>query len=314
MGRPLACRDDTDAPPPVGELVRCELRSIEGEHYLLFRPENPDDRKGPIVFVHGYSRRAHAQAGKLRSLCAMSGRTLIAPLFSAATHPRYQRLGYGACGRRADAVLIACLEDAEQRTGCRVDDVVLIGYSGGAQFAHRFAMAHPQRLLTVIAVAAGWYTLPVPHLRYPGGLQATGRSRDMTFNPEHFLRVPMHVIVGAEDTGTRNLRMSSELNRTQGSTRVERARRWVATMRLAAESFSLPPRISYREIPGMGHSFSRFVAEGMLLTLIGATLEDAPGNVGPIDAAGDIAEHPLHFPPRQHLPPAAIERAAHEQI
>jgi hypothetical protein len=90
------------------------------------------------------------------------------------------------------------------------------------------------------------------------------------------LRVPTTVIVGDRDTGTQNLRSSPELDRLQGNTRVERARRWVVHMRRAAEEHRVPAKIRYREVPGIGHDFDEFIARGFLLELIGEALGSAP--------------------------------------
>jgi predicted esterase len=52
------------------------------------------------------------------------------------------------------------------------------GFSGGAQFAHRFAYAHPERTQAVAAHSAGWYDPP----------------------PSWARQVPFLVTVGLEDT------------------------------------------------------------------------------------------------------------------
>jgi pimeloyl-ACP methyl ester carboxylesterase len=143
-----------------------------------------------------------------------------------------------------------------------------VGFSGGAQLGHRYAMAHPQRVSSLVAIAAGWYTLPDSNAHFPYGLRTERALRGYNLNPEQFLRVPTTVIVGASDTGSTNLRRSPKLDAAQGSTRVERARHWVAHMRLAAARHGLSPAVRYFEVPGIGHDFEEFVELGHLLQLV----------------------------------------------
>ena len=85
-------------------------------------------------------------------------------------------------------------------TGARGDRFYLTGYSGGAQFAHRYAFAYPRRVAALAVCAAGWYTFPDPGLVYPHGLRLGGRLPGVTFNPAAILRVPAVAFVGARDT------------------------------------------------------------------------------------------------------------------
>jgi pimeloyl-ACP methyl ester carboxylesterase len=214
-------------------------------------------------------------------LCDRLGCPLVAPYFSCERHRRYQRLGRGADGLRADRFLDACLDDFCSQ---REVPLYLAGFSGGAQFAHRYAMAHPRRVRHLVAVAAGWYTLPSDTVPFPRGLRTTRSLHGYSLNPEQFLQVPMTVIVGAEDTGTRNLRQSTELDESQGRTRVERARNWVAHLRLAARQYHMASRVSYLEVPAVGHDFYEFLDRGRLLALIEAALL-----AGTADANGEAA-------------------------
>jgi pimeloyl-ACP methyl ester carboxylesterase len=251
--------------------VHC-IPGTTGIAYYSYRPPGCAAAATPLVFVHGYNRQVEEQAGALRGLCDRLGCPLVAPFFSSEHHRRYQRLGRGTDGLRADRFLDACLDDF---SGERAAPFYLAGFSGGAQFAHRYAMAHPGRVRHLVAVAAGWYTLPSDSIAFPRGLRTARSLRGYSLNPEQFLRVPMTVIVGAEDTGTRNLRQSPELDESQGRTRVERARNWVAHLRLAARQYHQVSRASYLEVPAVGHDFGEFLERGRLLSLIEAALLDS---------------------------------------
>jgi pimeloyl-ACP methyl ester carboxylesterase len=258
---------------PRARLTPLQLGDTGQFRYFAYRPTNPRPDQPPLVFIHGYSRRAEEHAQALLPLCETLGCTLLAPLFTKSEHSRYQRLGRGADGQRPDRLLNACLEDL---FGPGVGQIHLAGFSGGAQFAHRYSMAYPERVAHLLAIAAGWYTLPDPALRYPLGLHARRALRGVSLNPERFLRVPATVIVGDRDTGKQNLRSSAALNALQGPTRVERARNWVAYMRMAARQHRQESLIRYLEVPGIGHDFEEFVANGRLLDLMGECFASKP--------------------------------------
>jgi pimeloyl-ACP methyl ester carboxylesterase len=254
-----------------GVLTERLLPGASSQQYLAYLPLQHRRNRRPLVFVHGYSRRVSEQAEALLPLAEALGCPLLAPLYSREVHPRYQRLARGRDGQRADRVLEDCLLDL---FGPAVQEVDLVGFSGGAQFAHRYVMAHPHRVASLVAIAAGWYTLPESDLRYPLGLQTRRSLRGCSLNPERFLRVPTTVIVGDRDTGSQNLRRSAQLDALQGKTRVARARNWVARMRLAAERYRIPAQIRYLEVPGVGHDFHDFVARAFLLSLIREGVDD----------------------------------------
>ena len=248
-----------------------------GLRYLEYMPPQVNTNLEPLVFVHGYSRRVSEQLKQLKALADETGRPLLAPFFSKTQHRRYQRLGKGSDGLRADRYFNACLEDAASRYRLRSDRFVLIGYSGGGQFAHRYAMIYPQRISRLIAISSGWYTFPDRETAYPYGLATARKLRSVSMNPETFLQVPTTVLVGARDLETRNLRSNPELDRQQGTSRVERARRWVLAMRMAARLYRVDADISYQEVPGIDHSFEQFVTRGYLRELIIAAInESAP--------------------------------------
>jgi hypothetical protein len=66
------------------------------------------------------------------------------------------------------------------------------------------------------------------------------------------------VMVGTADTKRdASVNCEPEVDRLQGLTRLERARRWVAAMRQAAADHGKPPRVTLTEIPDATHLFAR---------------------------------------------------------
>jgi len=223
------------------------------------------------------SRNFHEQAKAFISFCETYGVILVAPTFTEEHHADYQRLGRLGRGQRADLFLHRCLEEVNSLTAVDITKFYIMGYSGGAQFAHRYLMAHPHRILHAAIVAAGWYTFPDTSLKFPYGIRSSRKLPKVVFNPEGFLRVPISVMVGDQDISLLGLRTTPELDEQQGNNRLQRAKNWVNAMHIAAEAYGFKPLVSYTEIPSVGHVFSEFCDNGALAERIFNTLfEQSP--------------------------------------
>jgi pimeloyl-ACP methyl ester carboxylesterase len=99
----------------------------------------------------------------------------------------------------------------------------LVGFSGGGQFAHRFALfAHRPQCDRIVACSSGWYTLPDAASPYPYGLGTTQRASDADVRKA--LATPLHLAVGSADTdpNSSGLRHTAEAD-AQGLNRFQRA-------------------------------------------------------------------------------------------
>ncbi len=248
-----------------------ELQSpdvAEGIPYYLYVPSRVDPAARPLVVVHGISRRAHVHLATFAPLAEISGRILIAPLFSKARCKRYQQLVVDPC--QADEALLATLRTVAAKTGHDMGQIDLFGFSGGAQFAHRFAMMYPERVGRLAVASAGWYTLPDYQEAFPYGLAGAVKGRER-FRPKlpDFLAIPTLVMVGEKDLiRDGSLRQKPELDRRQGLTRVERAARWTQAMRQAAADRGVQAEIAFRVLPACGHSFEDCARDGGLVDLV----------------------------------------------
>ena len=232
---------------------------------LAFFPRAFPEGVAPRVAacVHGISRDHKEQISLLRNEADRRGYALIAPRFSERAWPDYQRLGRRGRGPRADLAVDRAIERFEIQMGLRFRDRFMIGYSGGAQFVHRYAMAHPGRLKAVVCAASGWYTFPETRRRYPYGLRVEGALAGVRFEPEAFVRVPTMVAVGRLDTTQEAMRTTRRLDAEQGRNRLERAQRWVEAMQDAARKRGVEPAIELALVEGAGHAFSECVRGGL---------------------------------------------------
>jgi pimeloyl-ACP methyl ester carboxylesterase len=234
-------------------------------------------RPGPaLVAVHGISREAEAVAALLRPAAEAAGRIVVAPFFDAADWPRYQS---ACCDQRADMALLRLLNALARDGVIPQGPVDLAGFSGGAQFAHRFTWLHPERVGRLAASSAGWWTFP-DHAPWPMGM-APSKARPLAgwwlgTNLRAFLDRPISVRVGAlDDAPDANTRTSPELDARQGPDRLTRARRWVEAMREAAARVGVVPRIDFAVMPGCGHDLAECVRLGGLDAVFVGAAADA---------------------------------------
>lgn len=266
-------------------LLRRVLESDPGQEYLVYVPSTGARNAPVVVSVHGISRNADQHARLLSAYCDLHGAVLVAPLFDAVQHPDYQRLGRQGRGKRADLALHRILSEVATTTGAAADRIHLFGFSGGAQFAHRYTMAHPHRVASAVFASAGWYTLPNPTRRFPHGTRPSKKLSDIRFDAEEYLCVPMTVLVGTNDVEQAGLRQSKRLDAEQGVSRVERARSFVAAIEAAAEAHYMEPLIRYEEIENCDHSFKRSILRsGLGERVFAAFFGEAPTG-GSIDGA-----------------------------
>jgi hypothetical protein len=244
------------------------LRSDPTQEYLVYVPASALPGAAVLVAVHGVSRNAHEQAGVFSSLCEARGTVLLVPVFTQDQHKDYQRLGRRGRGVRVDLLLHRFLTEVASLSGADVAQIRLFGFSGGAQFAHRYLMAHPHRVSRAVVAASGWYTFPDRTAKYPYGVRGSRALDGVRFSPEDFLQIPVEVLVGDRDLGTVNLRANPKLEAQQGANRLERARRWVAAMQAAASAYDVPSKVSLTEVKGVDHSFKEFCERGALVELV----------------------------------------------
>lgn len=245
--------------PSRKRLLRRVLAADPGLEYRVYVPSAGGDGAPVVVSIHGISRNADEHARLLAAYCEIHGAVLVAPLFDQDQYPDYQRLGREGRGKRADLALNLILSEVAATTGARADRVNLFGFSGGAQFAHRYAMAHPHRLAHAVLAAAGWYTFPDTTKRFPRGIRPNRHLRGVRFDAEEFLEIPMTVLVGSDDVVETGLRRGPRVDREQGVSRVERARRFVEAMKDCAAAHYMESRCRYEEIENCDHSFKRSI-------------------------------------------------------
>lgn len=269
------CPATVATPLPRGEVVVRRLEIDPEQLYYLYWPHSAADDAPLFVTVHGISRNAEEHARRFARFAEAHGVVLVAPLFSCERFPRYQRLSAREGERPADLVLLNILEETGALISVNSDRIYLFGFSGGGQFAHRFAMRHPQRVARYVVAAAGWYTFPDPQQRFPRGMRHNRRMPHLVFDLAAFLSIPASVIVGERDVKPGSaLNQNPKIIAQQGENRRERGQRWIGAMVEAARQAGVSPRFSFDVVPACGHSFRRAMRRGNLGELTFSKLFD----------------------------------------
>lgn len=251
-------------PLPRGRPVFGSFFGNPSREYYVYVPTTVGQDASMTVLVHGISCNAAEQLLRFVDEAERHGSILVAPLFERTKYGKYQQVIDPKLGIRADLALLDIVERVAMRAGVDGSKFNLFGFSGGSQFAHRFLMLHPDRVVSCVCASAGWYTFPVQERGYPQGI-GTHPIDDGSFDPTAIASVPIHVLVGERDIAQdASVRASPGLVRRQGATRLERAERWFRAM----QRWSLHPASTLFHIPKAGHRFGAAATRRGLAKLV----------------------------------------------
>jgi pimeloyl-ACP methyl ester carboxylesterase len=154
-----------------------------------------------------------------------------------------------AADLRVDNELVALIDRVLARPAFHVAPRIdLVGFSRGAQQAHRFALRHPDRVNALASFSAGTYTMPTSLQPYPLGVGGFDRWNHLhPFDPAALRQVRVLVGVGTADANPADVVRAWD--GVGGTTRFERGSRFAD----ALEQLDVPTR--FQGYPGVGHSF-----------------------------------------------------------
>lgn len=254
-------------------------------HYSLYIPRGMQDTAAPLVVVqHGTARTAARYRDALRKFADDNDVVVLVPLFPAGlTDPddlhNFKFIEYD--GTRFDHALLAIVDEVAERFPVSAEQFYLHGFSGGGQFAHRFYYLHPQRLAGVSIGAPGRITELDDSLPWWLGTQGMEERFGVRIDLDALRRVPVHMVVGADDTETWEINNPGESNwmdgaEATGSTRVERLR--TLERGLTAQGidvrFDLVPGVAHRGtlvLPAVEEFFADLIRRDRLSAASGST-------------------------------------------
>ena len=174
--------------------------------YCFYVPETlPKQGKLPvIVAVHGSHRVAESYRNLFADLAEKLGAVVLAPLFPCGIEGPEDTESYKFCittKTRFDLVLLSmvselnCLFDGRLST----ERLALFGYSGGGQFAHRFAYLHADKLAALSIGAPGKVTLMDQSLPWWRGLAGLDELVGQPLSLGRLKSLPVQLVIGEKD-------------------------------------------------------------------------------------------------------------------
>ncbi|HEX5458506.1 MAG TPA: hypothetical protein VFX20_00900 [Steroidobacteraceae bacterium] len=252
-----------EQPPPAGPEGSCQPLTAGWSRldprfgYLAHIPRTAARSLQTLVVVHGSDFRHEVTCRYFAALAEETGCVVLAPLFAPAGAANPDPNGFKflrSSHAEYDRVLLDLVEVAGERLACARERFFLFGFSGGAQFAHRFLYVHPTRLHAVSIAAPGMVTLIDPARPAWVGTQGLGALCGNDLDLPQVQRVAVQLLVGSEDAKPHVGGAGRELYDHAGGNRIERLR----TLRTNYQAYGIS--VSHREVPGTGHDFEPLAA------------------------------------------------------
>ena len=232
--------------------------------YRLYVPEsfNPEGAglHPVVVDVHGTWREDHRSFFK--GFCDRNNAILFAPIFPASIIEPGEMDSYKFMehhGIRFDLLLIEMLREASARYRFDWDKLLFFGFSGGAQYVHRFLYFHPELPFAASIAAPGSVTLCDTSLGWWRGIADLKERFNRTYEPEAIKSVRIQCLVGSRDTDVSEITVKPtdrdwcEGANDAGRTRIERTRT------LAKSYRAIGSDCEFLLVDGVGHEYGPLI-------------------------------------------------------
>ena len=172
-----------------------------------FESSDPADFR-LLVVVHGTDRPNQKMLAGFQQFADEKKFIVVAPLFPARIADpddmdNYKYILYRDI--RYDLVLLSMLDEIGKRYRVKTHPFSLFGFSGGAHFSHRFLILHPELLASVSIAAPGSVTVLDMSADWWVGVANIDKLFGKKINLDSMCKVPVHLVVGSNDTNTRHI-------------------------------------------------------------------------------------------------------------
>lgn len=219
----------------------------------------PRDPAGVLVLAHGFPWDDGTQSDEALAVYAREDATrwalfaeqkhaiILVPAFGGRNFPSYRDMTGRMIGpdEFVDRLIDGPVAGLIPHFNGRFD---LHGHSAGAQFAARYLVTHPARLDCVILSAPSTYPMPDVAVAWPFGMAKSARTPCTDCWLRAATEVAVTVLVGSRDTEERPPAPGQV-----GSSRLDRAKAWVAAMTKFADTHGRKSSIRFVEVPELGH-------------------------------------------------------------
>lgn len=277
-----ACDDPVIIPPDdpdfegTGVFTYTDYLPLSSKPIRVFYhiPAHTDNATPMLFLFHGGDRNAAAYRNAMISAADQYGFMVFAPEFNSTYYPGGDAYNLGNVFVDGDnpsnptlineaewtfsiiEPLFAFVKDAMESSVPTYD---ILGHSAGAQFAHRLMIMKPANSFgTVVASAAGWYTVPDQAIDFPYGI---GKSPAAVFGVTEFFSRDLVIMIGEADNDpdAPGLRRNDIVD-AQGDDRLERAQHFMQRGEQLANEAGISFSWRYESLPGVGHDFGPVTA------------------------------------------------------
>ncbi|HEX3790563.1 MAG TPA: PHB depolymerase family esterase [Pseudonocardiaceae bacterium] len=219
--------------------------------YCMYVPSAHRTTRTPlplVVLMHGTARTAERYRNEYREFAETHDCVVVAPLFPAGViEPgdlhSFKRILFHDI--RFDHVLLDIITEIGEQYRVNTERFFLHGFSGGGQFAHRFAYLHPHRLAALSIGAPGRITRINPDVPWWLGTADLAELFGTELDLAALRELPIQMVIGEADTDTWEI-TEPDID-AGGDTRVER----LITLRDNFAAHQIPVRFDV--VPGVGH-------------------------------------------------------------
>jgi len=219
--------------------------------YCTYMPPRYAQARHPmelVVIVHGTGRAFIEYRNAFAEFARWNDCAVLCPLFPAGVLGDGNRDGFKQLREgeiRYDDVLLDMVDEVAEKFDQQFSKFALFGYSGGGQFANRFALLHPERLWAVSIGAPGSVTLLDPQQDWWVGTRNVQERFGKPIDLDAMRQMAVHMVVGKADLETWEIthREGGKFNmpgaNDAGRTRPER----LETLRRSFEAAGIPVRL-----------------------------------------------------------------------
>ena len=230
--------------------------------YCLYVPEKLKKKPTIIVPVHSTDRNAESLRNEFADLAERRGAIVCSPLFSVGISTKSDLDDYKFLNGhriRYDKILWGMIDEVCKDYALKNISLVLYGFSGGAQFVHRFVMLYPEMIRAAAIAAPGLITLPSKTLPWWAGCKNVAPSFGKEVDWRKIRRIKIQMLVGSLDLDQEEIALTKDdplwvegADRATG-TRIDRLKALRDSWRKQGVS------VVWKEVEGVNHDDAKLL-------------------------------------------------------
>ena len=234
--------------------------------YLLYLPRglkaDSIERPRLLVAVHDTFRDMYQLRHQFKEFANQTNTVVLLPVFPCGIEDREDLHNYKFIlyhGIRFDLILKDMIEEVRECFRL-TDQILMYGFSGGAQFIHRYLYLHPENISDAVIVAPGRITFLDPEEDYYCGIHDFEKFFGQSFNMTALKKIRVLLMVGTDDTEEIDYAAEGDFAPAIGKFGKNRLER----VRALFENYRENGMDAYlKELPGISHEAEKAVSSAI---------------------------------------------------